>query len=183
MAFIATEVAGIAEPPSSISESIQRLQSFLIANKAEGKHAVIAIDEAHCIEDQQTLEALRMLTNFQTDGQPNITMLMVGQPQLLAMLERNPLGERVDVRTLLRPFNNEETASYVNHRLQTAGAERAIFEDAAIDMVYELSNGVPRKINRLCDLALLIGFADEKPSISGFDIEAVSEEMVAIAPE
>ncbi len=183
LAFLATEIGGEVHPPDSISQSVRAIQRRLAENAAAGKHAVVAVDEAHLIEDPETLEALRLLLNFETQGTPNMTFLLVGQPQLLATLQRHPLGERIEVRTLLRPFVADETASYISHRLTNAGAERTIFESPAMDAIHALTRGIPRKINRLCDLALLIGYADQKPSITAEDIDQVCEEMLAIAPE
>jgi general secretion pathway protein A len=71
----------------------------------------------------------------------------------------------------------------VTHRLEAAGAQRAIFEDDALDALHQLSRGIPRRINRLADLALLIGFAEERETIAASQVEAVSEELVTVAPE
>ncbi len=83
----------------------------------------------------------------------------------------------------LAPLNPQETAQYVAHRLQAAGAARAIFDPSAIETLHRLTHGVPRRINRLCDLALLIGYAEERSAIGGSQIEAISEELVNVTPE
>ena len=109
---------------------------------------------------------------------------MVSQPALLPILDRMPeLDERLAVKCLLRRLSQEETFSYVHHRLQAAGCRRQIFDDGALEAVHRLSHGTPRRINRLCDLALLIGFAEERDMIGCQQIEAVSEELVAVAPD
>ena len=90
---------------------------------------------------------------------------------------------RLNVKCLLRPFNLEETVSYVNHRLISAGATQEIFTSEALATLHQLSGGIPRKINRLCDLALLIGFAEEQLRINAPQIEAVCNELVTVAPE
>ena len=142
------------------------------------------IDEAHLLRDAETLEALRLLLNFESDGIPQLSLILSGQPAMLTQLERaSGLGDRIGVRTLLRPFSQEETASYISHRMTAAGATRTIFEPGATDLVHEITQGVPRNINSVCDLALLIGFADGKTSISSAAIESVSEEMLAVSPE
>ena len=144
----------------------------------------MAVDEAHLLDDSRTLEALRLLLNFQPEGQQGLTLLLVGQPGLLPMLDHLPqLEERLAVKCLLRLLNPQETAQYVAHRLQTAGATRAIFDPSALETLHHLTHGVPRRINRLCDLALLIGYAEERSTISGSQIEAISEELVNVAPE
>ena len=80
-------------------------------------------------------------------------------------------------------FTLEETAEYVAHRLRAAGAERSIIEPDAIPALHDLSRGVPRQINRLCDLALLIGFAEERQTLGAEQFEAVCRELVAVEPE
>jgi type II secretory pathway predicted ATPase ExeA len=108
----------------------------------------------------------------------------VGQPQLLPALERMPgLESRLGVKCLLRPLNLEETISYVTHRLNAAGASHEIFTPEALTMLYQLTDGNPRRINRLCDLALLIGYAEEQMRINAPHIEAVANELVTVAPE
>ncbi len=89
--------------------------------------------------------------------------MLVGQTALLPVLDRMPaLEERLGVKCLLRPLNTDETASYVSHRLSAAGASREIFTPDALTRLHQLARGNPRRINRLCDLALLVGFAEEQ---------------------
>jgi general secretion pathway protein A len=81
------------------------------------------------------------------------------------------------------PFSERETAEYVAHRLKVAGADQAIFETDALEALHRLTHGVPRRINRLGDLALLIGYAEQRPTISAEHLEAVSQELVTVVPE
>jgi type II secretory pathway predicted ATPase ExeA len=83
----------------------------------------------------------------------------------------------------LRPFTVEETTSYIMHRLTAASARREIFTTEALARVHELTGGNPRRINRLCDLVLLIAFAEERPRIGPEQVEQVSNELVTVAPE
>ena len=184
IAFLTAEVAGLETPPGSVSESVSELRNFLNRNSADGNHAVIAIDEAHLLRDQQTLETVRLLLNFESECEPQVSLILSGQPSLLTSLERSSgLGDRIGVRTLLRPFSQEETASYVSHRMTAAGATRTVFEPDATDLIHEITQGVPRNINSICDLALLIGFAEGKDTIDANAIESVSNEMIAVTPE
>jgi general secretion pathway protein A len=172
-----------ADPPRhTVEESVRRLEFTLTQNAQQGRHALVVIDEAHLLEDCGALETLRLLLNFELAGQPTLTLLLVGQMGLVSAVSRLPgLEERVAVKTLLRPFSAEETAGYVRHRLQAAGAMRDIFTDDAVEAVHYLAQGIPRKINRLGDLALLVGFADGLAQITVRQIEAVSEELVTLA--
>jgi type II secretory pathway predicted ATPase ExeA len=167
-----------------VQTSIQRIERFLTENSREGRHAVLVIDEAHLLTHPQTWEALRLLLNFETAGRPSLTLLVSGQTALLPMLDRMPqLDERLGVKCLLRPFSEEETVAYVTHRLKTAGAGRTIINRDAFSTLHELTGGVARRINRLCDLALLIGYAEERKTLNTAHFEAVCQELVTIAPE
>jgi general secretion pathway protein A len=96
------------------------------------------------------------------------------------MLSRMPsLEERLTAICLLPAFSAEETGGYVAHRLQAAGAAREIFDRSAVEAVHALGRGIPRCINRLCDLALLVGYAEERSIIAAEQIEAVSEDLTA----
>lgn len=170
-----------SESPLSEHEAVDRLGEYLSQNAHRGKHGVLVVDEAHLIRDPAALEVLRMLMNFSTNGEADLTILIVGHPQVLANLQYCPgLEERIGVKCLLRPFGLEDTASYISHRLTLAGGVNGLFSDEAIERIFELSGGTPGRINRLCDLSLLIGFAEEATQISQRHIDAVAEEMVSL---
>jgi general secretion pathway protein A len=176
-----TEAAGARTEQATIDSSVRRIQRRLVENANQGRHAVLIIDEGHLLDGGRALEPLRLLLNFETDTGPALTMLLVGQSGLAPMLARNPqFDERLAVKCLLKPLVIEETMAYVQHRLAVAGAERTIFEPAATERLHELSQGIPRQINRLCDLALLVGFAEEHSSIGPEQIDAVSQDLVAV---
>lgn len=184
--YVADELGapGATVAPPTIDESVRRIHALLEENAAAGRHAVLAIDEAHLLAGGNALETLRLLLNFEIGARPGLMLLVVGQPPLLSALSRLPsLDDRLGVKILLRPFTLEETVSYVNHALAGAGASRAIFDATALEALHYLTHGIPRQINRLCDLALLIGYAEELPVLSASHIESVSEELVTIAPE
>jgi general secretion pathway protein A len=93
------------------------------------------------------------------------------------------LDERLAVKALLRAFHVEETISYINHRLTVAGATRTIFDAGAMEAVHHQTQGNARQINRLCDLALLVGFAEGHDTITADQVDAVVEELLpTIAP-
>ena len=91
------------------------------------------------------------------------------------------LDARIAVRTSLRGLSPEDTAEYVRHRLRVAGCTDAPFSDETLRTVCELSQGVPRRINQLCDLALLVGFADELQSLTPVEVEAAAQELASAA--
>jgi type II secretory pathway predicted ATPase ExeA len=164
--------------------SLQQLEAVLAENARAGKHALVVLDEAQLLATNGGLETVRLLLNLQYEGLPVATLLLIGQTGLLVAVERMPaLEERIAVKCLLRRLTQTETMAYVQHRLQAAGATRPIFTDAALEAVHQHSLGVPRRINRLCDLALLVGFAEEASQIEATHIEAISEELITSAAE
>jgi type II secretory pathway predicted ATPase ExeA len=184
--YLADELAGCGGTSTDVSvpASIRRIEHFLADNTRQGRHALVVIDEAQLVSDAHTLEALRLLLNFESAGQPGLTLLLAGQIGLLPTLERTPqLDERLGVKSLLRRFTLQETTEYVAHRLQVAGAARTVFEPDAMPTLHALTHGVARQINRLCDLSLLIGFAEERQTIDAAALEAVCQEVVAVVPE
>ena len=170
--------------PLSTEAAVRQIESALLENSEAGRHAVVTVDEAQLITDVTALDMLRLLLNFESSHGNGLTLLFVGQPAFLPTLDRHPgVEERLAVKCLLRPLDLDETVSYVNYRLNEAGADNPIFDESALNAIFGITRGNARKINRLCDLALLIGFAEEQKTIDEKAIEAVSEELVAIHPE
>lgn len=177
--------SGLAvEKTETHEQSLQQFETALGENARAGKHALVIIDEAQLLATNGGLETVRLLLNLQCDGLPVATILLVGQTGLLVAVERMPaLEERIAVKCLLRRLTQTETMAYVQHRLQAAGATRALFTDAALEAIHHHALGVPRRINRLCDLALLVGFAEEAPQIEAAQIDAISEELITSVAE
>ena len=184
LAYLAEQIGAppADSPERSVEESLRRLEFTLGEEAHNGRHAVLVVEEAHLLEDSGLLETLRLLLNLQAAGAPMFTLLLVGQPALLTAMQRNaPLDERLDIKTLLKPFSAEETSDYIVHRLNAAGATRAIFSPDAMDVVHQLTHGIPRRINRLCDLALMVGFAGRQHTIDAAQLESVNNELVTVA--
>lgn len=184
LVYLAEELGAPPADPAqhTIEESLRRLEFFLGENARAGKHAVVVVDEAHLLEDSGLLETLRLLLNFQHQGQPSFTLLLVGQLPLVSAMQRNSaLDERLDMKMLLKQFTEEETRAYVEHRLQAAGATRSIFSPEAIQLAHQLSQGTPRKINRLCDLALVVGCAARQHTIDAKQLQTVSDELLTVS--
>ena len=185
LALLAGELEDLPdEPAPQVHQSIRRIEKYLQANAQQGRHAVLAVDEAHLLDDPQMLQTLRLLLNFEPGGSPGLTLLLIGQTGLIPLVERvGSLEERLGVICLLEPLSEAETCQYVEHRLRVAGADHAIFEPQALPTVHRLTGGVMRQINRLCDLALLIGYADQHTSIGSAQLESVRRELVSLVPD
>lgn len=185
LVYVAEELgAPPADPPRhTIEESLRRLEFALRENAQRGRHALIIVDESHLLEDAGLFEPLRLLLNLTgPGGQPLFTLLFVGQPTLVPMVQRHaPLDERIDVKAMLPHLTPAETAGYLDARLAAAGASRPIFSQPAKTEVHRLTGGVPRRINRLCDLALLVAYAEGLPNVEPAQLRAVSDELVTLA--
>ena len=171
-----------ADPPRyTIEESLRRLEYILADNVARKRHAIVVVDEAHLLEDSGLLEPLRLLLNLGAIGAPPFTLLLVGQPTLGPMVQRHGgFDERVDIKVLLPALSVVETADYITHRLEAAGATREIFAADALKTAHQLTSGIPRRINRLCDLALLVGFANSQHTIDAESLHAIHGELVTV---
>lgn len=143
-------------------------QQYLIDQYARGKQTVLIVDEAQNLQ-AKSLEELRLLTNINADRDQLLKIVLLGQPELLALLskpELSQIAQRVSVEYHLEPLGLEDTHHYIRHRLEVAGGDPETFSSKAVDVVYYLSGGVPRLINTLCDYALLYGFAHGATKIS-----------------
>ena len=152
----------------------QQFQNFLVKNFTSGKKAILIIDEAQNLTIN-ALEALRMLSNISVYKHQLLQVILVGQPQLKLMLMRPELeqfNQRVSVEFFLTPLETAEIKNYIQHRTKVAGRKDDLFTDAGYKRVAEISEGIPRKINILCDLALVYGFSSKAKMI---DVDLVNE--------
>lgn len=138
---------------------LSRMVGDLLLSAVEAdQHTVVMIDEAQLIADEAVLEQLRLLLNYQLEDRCMITLVLAGQPELGSRVRALPqLDQRVAVRHHLVPFGAEDATSYIRHRLRISGLADAPFTDDAIRVICTQTGGVPRRINNLCDLALMEG--------------------------
>lgn len=168
-----------ADVPAGKADVLMDLEKFVTGVVDDGKHSVIVIDEAHAIENEKVFEELRLLLNLQTESQSLVTLLLVGQPELAPRIETNKqLNQRVNMRYHLGPFNPEETRQYIEHRLRVAGAEEEIIPPEQAALIHKLSGGIPRWINQICHLSLMVGFGQEAASITPEIIREAVQDMV-----
>ena len=143
-------------------DMVHALNERLLENFNKGKDTVVVIDEAQAINDLAIFEELRLLLNFQLNDRFLLTLILLGQPELKSKVEAfEQLAQRIVIRYHLMPFNADEVADYIDFRMQGAGASRVVFTPEAIEAVYKASGGIPRKVNTIADLALLIGFMEQ----------------------
>jgi type II secretory pathway predicted ATPase ExeA len=156
---------------------LDQLQERLVHNSDRGILTVVAIDEAHVIEDQSTLDEVRMLLNLQRNEQFLLTLVLLGQPPLLKRIDTlQPLKERISVKFNIEPLDEANTLKYIVHRLRRAGATRGFFTTESMEPIHAYSGGVPLRINNLCDRCLLVGFMQRARVIdSGIVNEAIED--------
>jgi general secretion pathway protein A len=167
------------EDTTSLKDLIDILNKRLLEAHAKGRRVVVIVDEAQNLSPE-TLEQVRLLTNLETASHKLLQIILIGQPELRALLERidlRQLAQRITGRYHLNPLSKNETAAYVNHRLRVAGANGEIFSPAALREVHRLSNGIPRIINVICDRALLAAFTREQHRIGTPLVRAAATEV------
>jgi general secretion pathway protein A len=154
------------------------LHKILYSNHSMGRHSVIMIDEAQAISDMDIFEELRLLLNFQLDNAFLLTIILLGQPELKNIVSNLPqLIQRMAVLYHLSALNETETREYIQHRLTVAGAKKPIFDEEAYKEIYFCSMGIPRRINTICDLSLLVGFGNGVKTIDKKIILKVNEDL------
>jgi general secretion pathway protein A len=141
-------------------ETLHLFCEILKRNVQIGKHTVIIIDEAHLIEDTRTFEELRVLLNYVVDNKFTLTIILMGQTELREKLALLPqFKQRVNYHYHIQNLDLEEVGEYIKHRLLVAGHPTGeLFCKYAVEEIYDTTQGLPRSINNLCDVCLMIGF-------------------------
>jgi len=152
---------------------------FVIEQYASGKHTLLIIDEAQNLS-LSALEQLRMLSNINSEKDLVLQIILIGQNELRTKLQQPELeqfAQRIAIDYHLEALDQEETAAYIRHRAVNSGGSQQLFNDAACRLVYQYSDGIPRLINRICDLSLVYGFTESKKFIDADLVEAVTEDQ------
>jgi general secretion pathway protein A len=185
LSFLADQLE--AEPTRLLDASqlhaiVRRLESRIATLAADGLQPLVIIDDAHLIESADVLQALALLLSACQVRGLALSVILVGLPELLAQVQRVPaLHERVAVRAALRPLSTEDTQRYVRFRLQVSGVSDSMFHAEALMATAELARGIPRRINQLCDLALLVGYADHLDALTVDDLRAAADELTSVS--
>ncbi|MFC1496522.1 ExeA family protein [Candidatus Margulisiibacteriota bacterium] len=152
------------------------IEQMLFDNTSNGTETIVFIDEAHVINDPELFDEIRMLLNLQDEKSFLLTLILMGQPELIDKVQRNkPLLQRIAIGFDIKPLGDTETSNYIKYRLKVAGRTEEIYDKSALSAIYHNSNGIPRRINQVCDISLLIGFKEEAKMINEDKIkEAIS---------
>jgi general secretion pathway protein A len=164
----------------SKKQHIDLLNQFLLDNHSKGGNAVLIIDEAQNLS-RKALEQLRMLSNLETDREKLLQIVLVGQPELAERLKSpdlKQLYDRITVRFHLKPLERRDIQRYLDHRLLVAGGRGSVtFDRGAVRAVYAYSLGNPRRINAICDRALLIAYCRDEFSVTRDIVQRAIDDM------
>jgi general secretion pathway protein A len=163
----------IPDIPDTKVECLRALNDKMLENMKANMETLLIVDEAQLLTES-TFEEIRLLLNFQLNDRFLITIILLGQPELMNKVKNiEQLDQRIAIKYHLKPFNYEDAHNYITFRQQKAGRRRSAFSDDAARRIYEYTDGVPRKINNLCDLSLLVGFSTKKNIIDPEIVENV----------
>ena len=171
---------GVRVKDLSKADLLMALEAFFLSQTSQGKRCLLIVDEAQNLTTR-AVEELRMLSNFQYEQQALLQTFLVGQPEFRAILQSpgmKQLRQRVTAICHIGPLDQEETLGYIEHRLKCAGSSgRPTFDDAAVEMIFKSSDGIPRRINLICERLLLLGFLGGKDVFGLEDVVEVVDEI------
>jgi general secretion pathway protein A len=169
---------------ATVKDYLDPLNAFLLESHGAGRNNVLVIDEAQNLS-AEVLEQLRLLTNLETSERKLLQIILIGQPELREMLARpelEQLAQRVIARYHLRSLSEAESAQYVQHRLEVCGLQRPLpFERGALRKVHRATGGVPRRINLLCDRALLGAYAGGQGQVTRAIVRQAAAEVFPLS--
>ena len=183
---------GVTPPSSRKGDMLRALHSFLLKRHEAGSTTALIVDEAHKLS-APLLEEIRLYSNLETSTDKLLQIVLAGQNELDDLFHRDDmrqLKQRISIRARLTPFNLQQTSDYVAHRLSVAGRKAAeLFPPQTMPLIHQLSHGIPRVINSICDNALLIAFAAQAESVSIPMLREVARDLdlgeihIATAPQ
>jgi putative secretion ATPase (PEP-CTERM system associated) len=162
------------------ADILKHLEVYLYDLHKQGKRALLLVDEAQNLP-LETIEELRMLSNFQENGKPLLQSFLLGQEELQPILRApnmEQFRQRIVASCHLAPLTSEEVKSYIEYRLHHAGwGGKTLFSEGAYDQIFDFTRGIPRKINTLMDRILLFGFLEELELLDERAVATVIDEV------
>jgi len=173
------------DPTDGYVTQFQVLQDFLITTYAQGKRVILIFDEAQNLS-KDSLEELRMLTNINSNKDELIQLVLVGQVELRDIVKRpelRQLAQRIAASFHLRPLTEESVHEFIVHRLRVAGGSGDEIDEKARMLIYEVSQGVPRLVNQICDMSLLYAWSADTKTVNSKVVQAVIDDGVFFGAE
>ena len=165
---------------NSIKAMVDAINRHLLRRHADGKQTVVIIDEAQNLSFD-VLEQLRLLTNLETDERKLLRIILIGQPELAAILaspELKQVEQRITARYYLNPLQASEIGEYISHRLAVAGYRKVVFPPGILPKLYRKTNGIPRLINVICDRAMLGAYVKAQSRVNGAILNKAAKEVL-----
>lgn len=173
------------DPEAGYVSQFQVLQDFLIKTYAEGKRVILIFDEAQNLS-KGSLEELRMLTNINSNKDELIQLVLVGQNELRETIKHpdlRQLAQRIAASFHLRPLTEEAVHDFIVHRLRVAGGSGEEIDEKARMLIYEVSQGIPRLVNQICDMSLLYAWSADTKTVNSKVVQAVIDDGVFFGAE
>jgi general secretion pathway protein A len=168
---------GLDKPPRSLSDALDELQEFLLTEHTRGKTTILIIDEAQNLKPSN-YETLRQLLNFETNTQKLLQIALFGQNELASRIDRQPeLKDRITLFGALTNLTFDDAVELIKFRWKVAGGDKHPFDDDALKAIFKYSKGLPRKISKIADNALIRAMSDELRTINQEIIDQVASEV------
>lgn len=171
----------VEEPADAKDNLIDQIHTAVYGFNQRDICPVLVIDEAQMISDSEVFDEIRLLTNFQLDDRNLLGVVIMGQPELRPMMSSSrfePLRQRISLHYHLKPLLLDEIMEYLDFRLEAAGGAAGLFTPDAVQRLYELSGGVPRKINSMATNALLVAYGCDAALIDSTIINDIKDELM-----
>jgi type II secretory pathway predicted ATPase ExeA len=176
LAYLAHEFADVPLPSISMHVMLHHLRDQFARLVQKRNNPFLIIDDAHLITEVATFDTLRLLQNFASDGRPDLRVLFVGGAEMLLELPAG-LTDRLAAHCLLGALTEEESIAYITGRSTAAGGRYPLFSQQALSALHRAADGLPRRLNRLADLALLIAYAKDLPLVDDAIISIAAHEL------
>lgn len=171
------------QPVPDIASALLAIQEIMTDEQSRSKHLALAIDEAQFLRESEAFEFLHLLTNLRIrtkaggQGESAVTLILSGHLDLLASVRAEPsFCQRMQLAWELEALNEQQTIEYVHHRMRAAGGDIWVFEEDALREVHHASRGLPRQVNNICDISLLLGCASQAAKVNrDLMLQAISE--------
>ena len=163
--------------------AVEELEQLLAERSHAGQHPVVILDGADWLKDAELHSLVRLLRTLNVQPAPALTTVLIGSVELLVRARRVAgTDDQLFPQCLLGAMPASDTAAYITHRIRMAGGEPSVFAEPARSLIHDLCSGIPRRINRLCDLSLLVGFAEEVDQIDPKHVWTAQSEIRVLAP-
>jgi type II secretory pathway predicted ATPase ExeA len=169
---------GITDTTDSKAKLLQSLNKKIMSNMEQNQETIVIIDEAQIL-NEETCEEARLLLNLQSNNRFLLTLVLIGQTELRVKIKQmKQFDQRIAIRYHLKPFSLLDTAKYIMFRERKAGLEKNVFTKKSIKRIHEYSKGVPRTINSISDLCLLIAFNRQRDFVDSGIVNNIINELV-----